>query len=166
MSTLRWQKVGPRDHHAADDAEHGGRFNVHRVPGTRRREAYLMHVPKGTSKPVRLALGDDFQNTEAAQRACQEYADARGKKKVDEIRGMKFGHYYVVEVAFAPENPIHRVVACNARDDDTVDLLSGSYEEMHESRVGIKELTHFHVLHEIESMSPEHQARRLPRRKT
>jgi len=57
--------------------------------------------------------------------------------------------WYVVEVSFNPNNPIHRAIA-EARGDDIVEL-HGSYEEVMTRHVG--KLAFFRVVSEITDMS-------------
>lgn len=57
--------------------------------------------------------------------------------------------YYVVELSFRSNNPIHRAI-CFHRLDGHVELF-GSYEGVISKR--IEELAHFEVVEEIKSMN-------------
>ena len=66
---------------------------------------------------------------------------------------MKDMTYYVVELSFRPNNPIHRAV-CFHRSNGNVELF-GSYEGVISKNV--KELAYFQVVEEISSMTERYE---------
>jgi hypothetical protein len=87
---------------------------------------------------------------------------------------MQFGHYYVVEVAFNKNNPIHRAIAFNAQTGGRlVWLMRAGYERRmdhaghifeHTMPVDRTKLTHFRVIEEITAMRPDNDPFSLPRK--
>jgi hypothetical protein len=74
-----------------------------------------------------------------------------------DVTGLKWGHWYVVEVAFRPGNPIHRAIATDYRENRFVTLF-GSYEDDRIPRVNLDTLAYFKVIEPIKAMKedPEH----------
>jgi hypothetical protein len=77
---------------------------------------------------------------------------------------MKFGHYYVADIAHRPDNPIHRVIVYNAQTGGhNAYVCSGGYE-LEDRIINWRTLFHFEIICEIEEMRPEKNSYRLPRR--
>lgn len=75
------------------------------------------------------------------------------------MKEMKKMSYYVVELSFRSNNPIHRAV-CFHRSDGDVELF-GSYEGI--VRKNVKQLPFFKVVEEIPSMTEPFENRfKLP----
>lgn len=76
------------------------------------------------------------------------------------MNAMKRMTYYVVEVSFREDNPIHRAI-CYHRDNGYVELF-GSYEGIITKEV--KDLTFFRVVEEISSMKEQFENKfKLPK---
>lgn len=86
---------------------------------------------------------------------------------------LQFGHYYVVDVSFNPNNPIHRAIATPiGRGPNHVFLFRLGYEsETHPGAGGpamlqnIQNLAHFEIISEIEQMHYKHDTNELPTNK-
>ena len=84
---------------------------------------------------------------------------------------LEFGKYYVVEVSFRKDNPIHRAVLTEYRTSGTTyakshsaTLISSGYEEP--IQTDLNKLAFFRVVHEIEEMATLHKypnAYKLPK---
>lgn len=91
-------------------------------------------------------------------------AKDKAHDKLFQHQRMKFGHYYIVEVAFDPNNVVHRAIACEPRTGwpgtpqakRTVTLFAQGYEAPDGSMVlrdqEIEKLEYFRVVGEIHQM--------------
>lgn len=72
-------------------------------------------------------------------------------------KDLKFGHYYIADIAHAPNNPIHRCIVSDVRgynpNGTILSIMRSGYEPQCMA-VNTRSLAYFKIICEIEEMHP------------